>query len=327
MNDQDLDERLVRAGEQFRANAVAPPSLDAMLDVALRPRHGSRVWPAVAACVIAVAGVAVVVPLTRSAGNGHRPAPSVVPATPAPTITRDGTQLHYVGDEGWQDPVLGENDPEVVDVYAEVQKGGQASWGTYCTITPIARVVSQTSTAVTVAVGMYAAPPSKSGARSRIACTDIRIFPVRIDVALDSALGSRSLIDAQDGATRTVLDPATVLKPADLPAGYTGGQAAWADEHQPAGTAVRLYQGSGGALTVTVGSASINRPLSHIVEHTTVRGHPATVSYSSGFDQDILIAWNEDATHAATLYQMSSYDKAHPALTVDQLVQIANSLR
>ncbi len=46
-----------------------------------------------------------------------------------------------------------------------------------------------------------------------------------------------------------------------------------------------------------------------------------------GFEQDMLVAWSEDATHAVTVYQMSYYEKAHPPLTTDQLVWIANSLR
>jgi hypothetical protein len=46
-------------------------------------------------------------------------------------------------------------------------------------------------------------------------------------VTLAQPLDARALIDAKDGATRHVLDPATVLKPSYLPAGYTGGQATW----------------------------------------------------------------------------------------------------
>ena len=84
--------------------------------------------------------------------------------------------------------------------------------------------------------------------------------------------------------------------------------------------------GPGSTLTITVGSASVNRALTRVLEHTTVRGHPATVSYDPGFEEDILIAWDEDATHAASVYQIGNYDEKHPSLTADQLLRIANSL-
>jgi hypothetical protein len=316
MNDQGIDERLARAGEQFRGNRAEPPSLDSMLDAALKPRHHGRVWLAVAATVVAVVGVAVVVPLARSSGNGH---PSRPAAAAPSTIDRGGAPLQYAGDEAWSDPVLDETDPNIVYVYAAVN-GGTASWGSYCEATPVARIVSQTSTAVTIAVGRYAAP--SSGAN--VACADIYRAPTRLKVTLAQPLATRSLVDAYDGVARQVLDPTTVLKPSFLPEGYTGGPATWDDQHP--GAAVRKYKGPGGSLTITVGPASLNRTDEHIIEHTTVRGHPATVSNSPGFEQDILVAWNEDATHAATVYQTSDYDKSHPPLTAEQLVQIANSL-
>ena len=67
--------------------------------------------------------------------------------------------------------------------------------------------------------------------------------------------------------------------------------------------------------------------MARVLEHTTVRGHPATVSHDPGFDEDILIAWAEDATHAASVYQMRNLNETHPSLTADQLLGIANSLR
>jgi hypothetical protein len=201
-----------------------------------------------------------------------------------------------------------------------VNDGGKTSAGTYCGVSPVARVVSQTPSAVTIAVGKYAAPVSGPNP----ACVDIYRAPARLKVTLAQPLAARSLVDAHDGASRQVLDPASVLKPSSLPGGYTGGQPAWDVEHP--GAAVRTYQGPGGSLTVTVGGASLNRPAEHIIEQTTVRGHAASVSNTPGFEDDILIAWDEDATHAATVYQMSRGEKSHPPLTAEQLVQIANSL-
>jgi hypothetical protein len=181
---------------------------------------------------------------------------------------------------------------------------------------------------VTIAAGRYA-KPIVTTPQGEVACPAVGLPPKRLKIILAQPLGTRSLVDAKGGATQPVLDPASVLKPGYLPAGYTGGQATWADviKGLAQGSTQRNYGGPGGNLTVTMGSAGLNRSLGHVVEHTTVRGHPATVSYDSGFAQDILIAWSEDATHAATLYQVSHYDKNHPALSVAELVRIAQSLR
>ena len=64
------------------------------------------------------------------------------------TIEHAGKVLRYVGDGPWRDPVLDEDDPSIVYLYAD-QNGGTASWGSYCQATPVARVVSQTASADT----------------------------------------------------------------------------------------------------------------------------------------------------------------------------------
>jgi hypothetical protein len=235
-----------------------------------------------------------------------------------------GRILRYAGDGPWRDPVLSEDDPNMVYVYAD-QAGPIASWGPYGQCTPIARAVSQTASAATVAVAIYAQPLPKPAPGTEIGFSGRGLAAVRLEVDLAEPLGTRSLIDAHDGVTHVVLDPATVLKPSYLPAYYTGGQATWAGI--PRQGATRQYHGPGSSLTVEIGPASLNRSAEHIIEHTTVRGHPATVSNTPGFEQDILIAWNEDATHAAALYQTSRSKEAHPPLTAEQLVRIANSLR
>jgi hypothetical protein len=327
VSDPHLDERLARAGERFRADPSEPPSLESMLDVATRPQHDARRRLAVAASVLAVAAIAVAVPLTRTSRGDHH-STGLAAGPPPATITQGHTTLHYVGDEAWRDPVLDESSASTVYVYAEVQPGGTASWGSYCDVHPVARIVSQTATRVTVAVGKYAAPPSSDPAA--VGCYDIKLGAARLVVDLAAPLGTRSLIDARDGSARQVLDPATVLKPSYLPRDYTGGQATWAEDSPlggSAGAAVRTYRGPGSTLTVTVGPAPLAQRAVHVVDHTTVRGHPATVSYSPGFEQDILIAWNEDAVHAANLYQTSNYNRKNLALTMDQLLRVANSLR
>jgi hypothetical protein len=314
----DLDERLTRAGEQFRSAAERAPSLDAMLDGATRPRHWTRVILPVAASVVAVAGVAIAVPLARSSGHGHRAAPTAAARPSGPPGS------HYLGDETWSEPVLDATHPNIVYVNAE-QTGAQGSWGSACTTTPVARIISQTPDAVTIAVGKYAKPLPPPPPGSENACSDMDLGPKQLTIVLGQPLGRRVMIDATDGATRPVLDPASVLKPGYLPAGYTQRGISWGDK----GSAVRSYQGPGSSLSVTVGPASLNRSMGHIIKRTTVRGHPATVSSDSipGFEQDILIAWSEDATHAATLYQMSDYSTTHPALSVAELIRVAQSLR
>jgi hypothetical protein len=248
----------------------------------------------------------------------------MIPAPGQTVMERAGKTLRYAGDAPWCDPVLDENDPKVVYVCAG-QNGGTASWGSYGHCTPVARPVAQTESAVTVAVARYAEPLPKPAPGTELVFPAMGLAAVRLEVELAQPLGTRSLIDAHDGAARVVLDPATVLKPSYLPAGYTGGQATWAGPTPQATT--RQYQGPGGSLTVEVGPVSLNRSAEHIIEHTTVRGHRAVVSNSPGFEQDILIAWNEDATHAAALYQATHYNEAHPPLTAEQLIRIANSLR
>jgi hypothetical protein len=248
----------------------------------------------------------------------------MIPGPGQSIMQRAGKILRYAGAGPWRDPVLSEDDPNLVYVYAD-QLGGIASWGRYGECTPIARAVSQTASAVTVAVTKYAQPLPKPPPGTTGAGFGPALALVRLEVDLAEPLGTRSLLDAHDGVTHVVLDPATVLKPSYLPADYTGGQATWAGV--PRHGATRLYHGPGSWLTVEVGPASLNRSAEHIIEHTTVRGHPATVSNTPGFEQDILITWNEDATHAAALSQTSRYEEAHPALTAEQLVRIANSLR
>jgi hypothetical protein len=170
----DLDERLTRAGEQFRGWGEQPPSLDAMLDVATRPRHRVRMILAVAASVVAVAGVAIAVPLARSTGQGHSSSATRLPVSGVALSAPPGS--HYVGDE--------------------------KCWGTYCSIEPVAaRIVSQTEDAVTIADGTYAAPiPVRPG--GHVTCPPGGVQLARLKVVLDKPLGTRALVDAADGATQ-----------------------------------------------------------------------------------------------------------------------------
>jgi len=250
--------------------------------------------------------------------------PRITPGTPPTSIQHSGKTLTYVGEEVWSKPVLGESNPNSVIVYADVN-GGTSKWGEYCGTgtTVVARVVSQNANAVTIAVAKYAIGMINNGP---MACSDVYRLPARLTVTLAQPLSDRPLIDATHDVPRTVLDPKTVLKPTDLPAGYTGGQATWATAKTA--TAQRNYTGPRGKITLTTGSAALNSPLRHIIKHTTIRGHSATVSNELRFPYDIQIAWNEDHTHAVTLYQTSAYqDAGRGALSADQLIQVANSIR
>jgi hypothetical protein len=189
--------------------------------------------------------------------------------------------------------------------------------------TATARVTAETTTSVTIAVSKYAIRPPKSGT---FGCLSILRAPIPLTIRLNEPLGSRHLVDAKNHVVPKVLDPRTVLKPTYLPPGYTGGQPTWANKSDT--ETQRYYRSSRGDLIITVGAASLNKPIRKVLKHTTVRGHPATVSFDSGFAYDLRIAWNEDSTHAVTLYQISRYkDSQGLGLTADQLITIANSLR
>jgi hypothetical protein len=315
MNDTELAERLARAGAAYQRTPLDVPSLDTMLPASAgRPRRTGR-WLAVAATIVAVAGIAVAVPLALSSGRSHEQQTVGAPS-PSPVITRDGTVLRLVGSEEWTAPILDERDRALVHVFAAVT-GGTAEWGQYCVATPVAVIVAQTGAAVTVRVDRYAEPVGQR------ACTDIGRSPTRLAVHLSAPLDGRDLVDATTGQAVAVLDAATILRPGYVPDGYTGGEVGW---DQKSGHAQRVYQGPGGEVIIMQGDASVNRPLPTVVAHPTVRGHEATVSYHRGFEQDILVSWNEDATHAVSVYQVSNYDQAHPPLAIEDLVRIANSL-
>lgn len=236
---------------------------------------------------------------------------------------QNGKTLTYVGEEVWSRPAIDESAPNSVIVFASVD-AGTASWGHYCTIgtTAIGRVVAETDTAVTIAVSKYAIRPEPP----TTACVGIARGPIPVAVAINKPLGHRKVVDAMSHVARNALDPRTVLKPGNLPPAYTGGQATWVDDLQT--TAQRHYRGPKGDLIVTVGPASLNKPLPNIVKRTTIRGHSATVPFTTGFAYDIQIAWNEDCARAVTLYQVSRYGNSQGlGLDADQLIEIANGLR
>ena len=91
--------------------------------------------------------------------------------------------------------------------------------------------------------------------------------------------------------------------------------------------AVREYAGPGSTLMITVAPERIGQVAPHLITRTHVRGHPATVTNTKGFEQDILIAWNETTSTSVTVCQASNYDHKRPALGVPELLKIANSLR
>ncbi|MDT5411005.1 MAG: hypothetical protein QOG14_3225 [Mycobacterium sp.] len=274
---------------------------------------------------LALAATSLFAACTSSSTEATRTAASVprVPTSSvaAPTIIRNGQTLRYAGEQAWSHPVLDQIDPVTVYLSPDGPNEGTASWGAYCDSTPVARVVSQTASAVTVAVAIYAAPLMGPPASKAMCPASVRNSDVSI--TLQAMLGNRALVDSLDGHQHAVLDPATALKPAFLPAGYSGGQPHWGRDD----TATREYTGPGSQLLITIGNRSLDRPINTILEHTSVRGHAATVSVDPGFSQDVLIAWSEDATHAVTVYQTSNYDKHHHALSVAQLKRVAKNLR
>jgi hypothetical protein len=176
---------------------------------------------------------------------------------------------------------------------------------------------------VTVIVDTYAAPVPTGAV-----CAGTANAPARLKVTLTRPLGSRVLIDATTGQRHTALDPARVPKPSYLPDGYTGGTVQFGQP--PSGphveAAYRTYQGPHqNSFSVAYGPTSLNRSSGNLNTRTTIDGHPVTVSNTPGFEQDILITWLVDETHAIAVYQMSSYTGG--ALSVDELLRIARSVR
>lgn len=337
------------AGADFLHHSGHSSDLDATVQVARRKQRRRRTLIAIAGTVVGVVVTIVAVQTTGSSGNDRPAAGPVLPQSPTPavrhttppttpppsratppatnqspppTLKSEGKTLTYVGEEVWSQPAIDESHPNSVIVYASVA-GGQARWGPYCTMgtTAIGRVTRETARSLTVSVSKYAIRPGKPGE-----CLDVGRAPIPVTVPLPEAIGDRQLIDATGHVARVVLDPRTVLRPNELPPGYTGGQATWANKSDT--EAQRYYHSRRGDLVITVGPASLNKPMRQVLKHTTVRGHPATVSFDPGFAYDLRIAWSEDRTHAVTLYQISSYkDSQGLGLTADQLINIANSLR
>jgi hypothetical protein len=327
----DPEARLRHDAAAWRAQDLATPSLEAMPELTLSQRSRHRPVVAIAATVLAVVGIATITLVRYQHKPPVRAAATSKPVAIPTTTTNDGTTVHLSGYEGWTDPVLDERNPRVVWIFASFY----GNRGHACEAVPVAYLASQQASGVTVRVATYVAdpPPLKPG--FKYACTAILLPPARLKIVLAQPLGSRMLVDATTQTSEEVLDPATVLKPTYVPRGFIQANVGWesSEAGSPASgrTAVakqREYIGPGSdTFTITMGPPSINRPSQHIISRTTVRGHPATVSYTGGFDEDMLVAWNEDPTHAVTIYQMGTYEKRYPALSANELVKIANSLR
>lgn len=235
------------------------------------------------------------------------------------TIVVKGNTLHLRGRETYQNPVLSETDPVALTVFA-----AQTGDGANCTLVPRAQLMSEDSSSVMVAVGTYGlATVAPTGG---LACAAIGLAAVPLKLALSSPLVSRSLIDATDGQTRAVLDPATVPKPALLPPGVFQLSVGWSE--QPKGVA-RQYSGPGGAsisLTVTEDLQAFSRARNKVLTTFEVNGHAATMSAYPGFDEDFEVQWQPDANHLITMAQASNWPARH-GLSGAQMQAMAQSVR
>ncbi|MEP6853530.1 MAG: hypothetical protein ABJA87_12870 [bacterium] len=323
---QDLESRLRRHGEVLADTQADPPPLAPMIRVASGHGPARASWGPIALAAVVVVVVATIPVLLRIAGpSSDRPsaAPAAIPAT----VTVNGVVETLVGTEGWTAPVADETAPDVVWVYAEIQGGPSCLW------TPVPYVVAATATAVTIKIATYVRPATSTTYQPAV-CVDVKRPSQRLKVTLGAPLAGRKLVDAFDGSSHPVLDPATVPAPTTVPAGYVARPVAWSSLNgfatgfgKEANAGIRTYAGAAGTVSISAGpAASLGGNLPEVLRRTTVHGHPAVASADRGFEQDILVVWTEAPDRAFAVHQMSNDDPKHPALTLDEVIAFANSL-
>jgi hypothetical protein len=224
----EVDDLLRADAEQWRARLAPPPDLDTAARAAAtggRGQRGSNLTLALpaAASVLLIVAVALLVQHA-----GHRsPTPHAAPAS----IRADGHRVPYAGAVPWANPVSDPDNPRVFYVFAD---NDRIRADNVCDVTADKTVVvEQTSDSVTILIAGYATPLG-----SGQACAGVGHPPERQAVTLPQPLAGRTIIDASDGKTHIVLDPATVPAPHHIPSTCPATPLQWDEQ---TGVATRTY--------------------------------------------------------------------------------------
>lgn len=151
-----------------------------------------------------------------------------------------------------------------------------------------------------------------------------------VAVNLPEPLRGRTVVDGATGQRKTISDAAALLTPSWLPAGYhfstesvtsdtdsSVHEQVWAQEG-PSQT--RLLVEQGGEDPNELGTPGFE-PV--VLDRPTVRGRPATLWKSEGFDDLICVSWIEGSTG----HRVCSSGTPGELLLTDALIRVADGLR
>jgi hypothetical protein len=331
--------------------AVAP-----FADVQRRARRRTRVRTTVGA-VLAAASVAAVTtivavnvdrapsgpvagPVASLSGPTGGPAtsPSTADGPPPQRITVGGSDLALAGETNigqvWIDLV----DRSTLVVQAGLDTAGvKAPLGDpYCVPYTVVRVLGQDANSIRIAAYNYkpAAP-----ATGNVMCPGFGYPTKEHRLKLAAPVDGRTVLHGSTAVP--VVDPATVLRPSYLPAGYSQPGVLTVDWPRPDGRAgyaeLRYIRNPGDSFYVrqadpaaeqvingTPGQAGLFGPETSfdVVAHPTIRGHDG-VLFTYG-PQLRCLRWREAADLAVVVCSSGGLE-AH--LSADELVRIAESLR
>jgi hypothetical protein len=145
-----------------------------------------------------------------------------------------------------------------------------------------------------------------------------------LTVELPEPLLGRPVVDGATGERRMVIDARTLLAPTYLPAGYRSvSDRVEGDIHRrtwaPDGRPDRQPW-----LTVSLGALRVAQPYQPVVlAKPTIRGAPATVSKTKGFDDGICATWVEGTTG----HSVCTSGTPGELLPIEELVRVADGLR
>jgi len=215
----------------------------------------------------------------------------------------------------WDGARLARGDPERLTLYFVGAPPGPSD-------DPCARAyeatAEPTADKVTVTLRELPAPPLPPGH----ACAAIG-YARTATVELPEPLRDRPLVDGATGKQRPVIDAALLLTPSWLPTGYR-----FLREQVESGIDTREWgpDRPDERLLVDQGDADhLSRPGVDpiVLARPLVRGRPATVWKTSGFDDLVCVSWAEGSTD----HRVCTSGTPEHLLPVDELTRVADGLR